>query len=105
MITFDSAKAIPVPDEKTALVLAQVHEHQGIRPGDTVEVVSDSGFDEGRVTQHVVERIVITRWNPHRAAKTSNPQIEVTWCFVGGANASTYDQVTKSRPVPAEVGR
>lgn len=72
----------------------EVQEHLDFRVGQRVRVVEDSGFNAGIPSYHVIDRIVLLRWEPGECKRLGLDLVEWFLHFTDGESASIYDRVT-----------
>lgn len=75
----------------------QVTEYNGIKVGDLVCVVEESGFQAGKPQYKHVRDITTIRLTEEESRRIGDPMRGVVWGFDSGT-ASEYDRVRKASP-------
>lgn len=80
----------------------KVKEYDGIKIGDWVSVVKDSGFQAGKTTYHVVENITVCQNTPEEQIRLFLPAEDAIFRFVDGSLAGCHDRIEKAAPPAKE---
>ena len=65
----------------------------GLKPGDEVIVIKETGFHEGELQLKTIDNIIVLEWTDEEAARLNLPSREVQYNFTDGSSAGHWDRV------------